>query len=75
MTLTVLMTMLASLTLLPSLLTIFGRRLEKRIRKHAAKASASPGNGWRRWATWVQRAPGCAIVAARSRWARSPCRP
>ena len=43
MTLTVLMTMLASLTLLPSLLTIFGRRIEQRIRKHAAKqARAGP---------------------------------
>ena len=61
-TLTVLMTMLASLTLLPSLLTIFGRRLEKSVRKHAAKARREPGNGWRRWATRVRRAPWLAIV-------------
>ena len=63
-TLTVLMTMLASLTLLPSLLTIFGRRLEKSIRKHAAKARREPGNRWRRWASWVQRTPWAAIVVA-----------
>ena len=63
-TLTVLMTMLASLTLLPSLLTIFGRRLEKRVRKHAAKARRDPGNGWRRWATRVRRAPWLAIIVS-----------
>ena len=56
--LTVLMTMLASLTLLPSLLTIFGRRIERSVRKHAAKAKREPGRLWRRWADLVQRARG-----------------
>ena len=41
-TLTVLMTMLASLTLLPCLITLFGRRLEHRVR---ARRLAPPGPG------------------------------
>jgi RND superfamily putative drug exporter len=63
-TLTVLMTMLASLTLLPSLLTIFGPRLEKRIRKHATKQRTEPGARWRAWAVVVQRRPWAALVVA-----------
>ncbi len=63
-TLTVLMTMVASLVLLPSLLTIFGRRLEKRIRKHAAKQRSEPGRRWRVWADLVQRRPWAALVVA-----------
>ena len=51
------MTMVASLVLLPSLLTIFGSRLEKRIRKHAAKQKSEPGRRWRSWAGLVQRRP------------------
>ena len=62
--LTVLMTMLASLILLPSLLTIFGPRLEKRIRKHAAKQRTEPGTRWRAWARVVQRRPWVALVVA-----------
>ena len=50
-TLTVLMTMLASLTLLPSLLTIFGGRLERTIRRRAEKAGREHWDGWRRCAT------------------------
>ncbi|WP_269328945.1 MMPL family transporter [Kineosporia babensis] len=59
-TLTVLTTMLAALTLLPSLLTIFGRRIERSIRKRPR------GNGkrWRAWATLVQRRPLPALLIA-----------
>ena len=63
-TLTVLMTMVASLVLLPSLLTIFGRRIEKRIRKHAAKQRTEPGTRWRAWAGVVQRRPWAALAVA-----------
>jgi len=63
-TLTVLMTMIASLILLPSLLTIFGRRLVKSIRKHAAKQKTEPGAQWRAWAGVVQRRPWAALVVA-----------
>ncbi|MET0524744.1 MAG: MMPL family transporter [Nocardioides sp.] len=63
-TLTVLMTMVASLVLLPSLLTIFGARLEKRIRKHAAKQKGEPGRRWRAWADLVQARPWAALVVA-----------
>jgi len=63
-TLTVLMTMIASLILLPSLLTIFGKRLEKSIRKHAAKQKTEPGSRWRAWAVVVQRRPWAALVVA-----------
>ena len=62
--LTVLMTMLASLTLLPSLLTIFGARIERSVSKHAAKAKREPGRHWRRWADVVQRRPWPALVVA-----------
>ena len=62
--LTVLMTMVASLVLLPSLLTIFGAKLEKRIRKHAAKQKTEPGRRWRIWAGMVQRRPWAALIVA-----------
>jgi RND superfamily putative drug exporter len=53
--LTVLMTMLASVTLLPALLSLFGKRLERGIRKHAIKREH--GKAWRRLADGVQRRP------------------
>ncbi|MBU2664785.1 MMPL family transporter [Actinoplanes bogorensis] len=59
-TLTVLLTMLASLTLLPSLLTIFGKRLERSIRKRGRES----GRRWRSWATLVQRRPVPALLIA-----------
>lgn len=62
--LTVAMTMLASLTLLPSLLTVFGRRIERRVRKHAAKARSEHGHRWRSWARLVQRRPWPALLVA-----------
>ena len=41
--LTVLVTMVASRTLLPALLTVFGRRIERRVRAHDAKRTAPIG--------------------------------
>ena len=74
-TVTVLMTMLASLTLLPSLLTIFGGRIERSVRKRAARAKHEPGRllaavGRRRAATAVARARGRARGAGPARGAR-----
>ena len=63
-TLTVLMTMLAAVTLLPSLLTLFGRRIERAVRKHAAKTERIPGDRWRRWAGVVQRRPWLMLTPA-----------
>ncbi|HWD81104.1 MAG TPA: MMPL family transporter [Kribbella sp.] len=61
-TMTVLMTMLAAVTLLPSLLTLFGKRIERSVRKHAAKQRRTPGDGWRKLAGVVQRAPWVPLV-------------
>ncbi|WP_109507692.1 MMPL family transporter [Nocardioides speluncae] len=63
-TMTVLLTMVASLTLLPALLSLFGNRIEKVVRKHAAKKSRPSGHGWRVWAGWVQRYPWPALVVS-----------
>ncbi|TDD98088.1 MMPL family transporter [Jiangella asiatica] len=62
--LTVLVTMVASLTLLPSLLTVFGSRIERRIVKHAERSKREPGARWRRLADGVRRRPLPALVAA-----------
>ncbi|WP_198663592.1 MMPL family transporter [Jiangella endophytica] len=62
--LTVLVTMLASLTLLPSLLTVFGRRIEKRVLAHARRSKRQPGARWRRLADAVRRRPLPPLVAA-----------
>jgi RND superfamily putative drug exporter len=62
--LTVLMTMVASLTLLPALLDLFGERIERRVRKHATKARRESGASWRRWAVLVQRRPWLALTAS-----------
>jgi RND superfamily putative drug exporter len=60
--LTVLVTMIASLTLLPALLTIFGRRIERAVGKRHARRR--PGaDRWRRWSALVQRRPWPAIAA------------
>ncbi|NEA23737.1 MMPL family transporter [Actinomadura bangladeshensis] len=61
--LTVLVTMAASLTLLPALLGVFGGRIERQVRKRAAKAR--PGESrWHRLASAVQRRPVAALLAA-----------
>ncbi|QNP75161.1 MMPL family transporter [Streptomyces roseirectus] len=52
--LTVLLTMVASLTLLPALLGLFGARIEKQVRKRAA-AKGAGGDRWGRWSGVVQR--------------------
>ncbi|MEU4196644.1 MMPL family transporter [Kribbella sp. NPDC026611] len=61
-TLTVLMTMLAAVSLLPALLTLFGKRIERSVRKHAAKQRRTPGDGWRKLAAAVQRRPWVPLV-------------
>ncbi|QKW39681.1 MMPL family transporter [Actinomadura sp. NAK00032] len=66
--LTVLVTMIASLTLLPALLGVFGRRFARiftaRAEKRAAKGRPEEGAAWRRLAAGVQRRPLAAMVAA-----------
>ncbi|GAA2024153.1 MMPL family transporter [Agromyces tropicus] len=62
--LTVLITMLASLTLLPSLLTVFGRRIERRARARDARGAGRADAWWRRWSDLVQRRPVVSLVAA-----------
>jgi putative drug exporter of the RND superfamily len=61
-TLTVLTTMLAAVSLLPVLLTLFGKRIERSVRKHAAKRRRTPGEGWRKLAAAVQRGPWVPLV-------------
>src|SRR5215204_1882480 len=63
--LTVAMTMLASLTLLPALLGVLGPRLERRVRRGAVRARHADGERWRRWSALVQRRSWHALVAAR----------
>jgi RND superfamily putative drug exporter len=60
--LTVLLTMVASLTLLPALLGLFGKRLERSIHKRSAKRP--DGMRWERWSAFVQRRPLPALVIA-----------
>jgi putative drug exporter of the RND superfamily len=71
----VLLVMLASLTLLPALLTLAGARVarpSRRARRRAAKTQAAPatnlpgeGGAWLRWSKFVQRKPwSIAIVSA-----------
>jgi putative drug exporter of the RND superfamily len=62
--LTVAMTMLASLTLLPALLGMFGRRIERSVRRRAERARHADGARWRRWSAFVQRRPWPALVVA-----------
>ncbi|WP_199546449.1 MMPL family transporter [Streptomyces sp. N35] len=62
--LTVLVTMAASLTLLPALLGVFGRRIQRQVTKRAAKAKRVEGTGWRRWASGVQRRPWVALLVS-----------
>ncbi|MGP3968485.1 MMPL family transporter [Streptomyces sp. 6N223] len=65
---TVLVTMLASLTLLPALLGVFGRRFARQFTAKAAKRAAKgrppAGEVWRRWGGLVQRHPLPALVVA-----------
>ncbi|WP_199431428.1 MMPL family transporter [Qaidamihabitans albus] len=58
--LTVLVTMAASVTLLPALLSVFGRRIERAVRRRAERRTH--GEGWRRLAARVQRGPWVPLV-------------
>ncbi|MFG3340253.1 MMPL family transporter [Glycomyces sp. NPDC048151] len=60
--LTVLVTMLASVTLLPALLALFGKRIEKSVRKRAAKSARTPGSRWIGWSRFVEKRAWLAIV-------------
>ncbi|WP_436772925.1 MMPL family transporter [Yinghuangia sp. YIM S09857] len=65
--LTVLITMAASLTLLPALLAVFGKRLRRNVMKKVAKAERKgkeEGARWRRMAAGVQRRPFAALLVA-----------
>ncbi|MCF6524178.1 MMPL family transporter [Streptomyces sp. JJ36] len=69
MALTVLVTMVASLTLLPALLAVFGRRLHRGVARQAARRAARGGDraegaAWRRWGHAVQRRPWAALLVA-----------
>ncbi|MFI5894671.1 MMPL family transporter [Actinoplanes sp. NPDC051513] len=56
--LTVLVTMLAALTLLPALLAVFGKRFER----VAGRRKRAEGDRWRRWSLAVQRRPVLAVA-------------
>ncbi|GAA1670947.1 MMPL family transporter [Glycomyces endophyticus] len=60
--LVVLVTMAASVTLLPALLALFGKRIERRVRTHAAKAKGVPGRRWNAWSRLVEKQAWLAIV-------------
>ncbi|SMQ17786.1 putative drug exporter of the RND superfamily [Streptomyces sp. Ag82_O1-12] len=65
--LTVLVTMAASLTLLPALLALFGDRIQRHVLTRSAKAQVKgreEGVRWRRLASAVQRRPLPALLAA-----------
>lgn len=62
--LTVLVTMIAALTLLPALLAIMGGRIEKSVRRRAKRKAHTEGAGWRRWTDAVARRPLVATVLA-----------
>ncbi|MFB9237664.1 MMPL family transporter [Plantactinospora siamensis] len=61
--LTVLATMAAAITLLPALLGVLGRRIERTVRRRAAR-SRHDGSGWARWSGLVQRHPWPAVLLA-----------
>ncbi|WP_198942833.1 MMPL family transporter [Actinophytocola xanthii] len=58
--LTVLVTMVASITLLPALLTLFGPRIERAV----LRGRRGDGDRWRRWAGVVQRRPWPVLVVS-----------
>ncbi|MER7107557.1 MMPL family transporter [Streptomyces sp. NPDC000229] len=62
--LTVLVTMAASLTLLPALLGLFGARIARKVAGRAARATRAEGAAWRRWAAGVQRRPWVALLVS-----------
>ncbi|MFJ8631911.1 MMPL family transporter [Streptomyces sp. NPDC093568] len=65
--LTVLTTMAASLVLLPALLALFGRRIQRHVLGHAARTEAkgrTEGRRWRALAAAVQRRPLQSLLVA-----------
>jgi putative drug exporter of the RND superfamily len=61
---TVLMTMLGALTLLPALLAIMGRRIERAVRRRARRGRHADGTRWAQWSGLVQRRPWPMLLAA-----------
>jgi RND superfamily putative drug exporter len=61
---TVLVTMLGALTLLPALLAIMGRRIERAVRRRADRGRRPDGARWARWSGLVQRRPWPMLLAA-----------
>ncbi|GGM80341.1 MMPL family transporter [Dactylosporangium sucinum] len=67
---TVLVTMVASLTLLPALLAVVGGRVERGLRKRAERTERSgragrrEGDRWRAWSALVERRPWISLVLA-----------
>ena len=59
----VMLVLAASLTLLPALLTIVGRRIGGVGRRTAARTATGPGF-WERWVGSIQRRPALAAIAA-----------
>jgi putative drug exporter of the RND superfamily len=59
---TVLVTMLAALVLLPALLGLFGARLERTMARRREKKSREEGRLWRRWSDAVARRPWPAVL-------------
>ena len=62
--LTVLVTMIAALTLLPALLGLFGARIERTVERRAKRARHADGERWRRVADVIQRRPWPALALA-----------
>jgi RND superfamily putative drug exporter len=61
---TVLMTMLAAVTLLPALLAIMGRRIERGVLRRAGRGHRDDGARWAQWTALVQRRPWPMLLAA-----------
>jgi putative drug exporter of the RND superfamily len=59
----VLLVLFASLTLLPALLTSFGKRIGSRRSRHARPANSESGF-WTRWVALIQRQPALAALGA-----------
>jgi RND superfamily putative drug exporter len=62
--LTVLVTMAGALILLPALLAIMGRRIERAVLRRAARSHRADGARWARWSGLVQRRPWPMLLAA-----------
>jgi putative drug exporter of the RND superfamily len=61
---TVLVTMLGALTLLPALLAIMGRRIERAVLRRARRGRRGDGARWAEWTGLVQRRPWPMLLAA-----------